>query len=203
MELAFAIIHTLHHYPHVLAFVAGFLAEEILLLVGFLAGQHVVPFWTTVFWGFLGILCVDSLTYLVGKSRFFKNYVVKKVTSSKYKSVANALGDLTHHNLFLSLFFTKFIYGPRMLAIMYLSFKKMNYKKFMIYDATTVALWLLLMMPLAWLAGQGILASFSIVKQVEKGILLIALLYVGILLLERLFISKLLKRAKKKAKKTR
>ncbi len=162
------IILFLQGYPILSGFLAGFLAEELLVILGFLAGQDIIPFWIVFFSGLLGIFCIDSLYFLFGRIKKFHNPIAKRINSSRYSKIAGKIGKLTNNNKFFSLFLSKFIYGPRMIIIIYFAFNNMPYRKFVFYEISALLLWASLVMPLAWLAGIGVLASLDVVKRIER-----------------------------------
>lgn len=161
-------IYALLHYPKILSFVSGILAEELLLFLAFLSGHHLIDFAEVFFFGLLGAICIDSLYYLIVKTKLFHKYIAKRVESLRSIGIIKRIDTVAHHNIFLALFLSKFIYGPRTLAIVNFASRGMSYRKLMTNDLGALAAWFVLMMPLAWAAGHGLISSYSSVKEIEK-----------------------------------
>ena len=184
----------MQHYPYIASFIAGFFAEEILVFLGFLSGHHLISFWSVLFYGILGILVLDSSVFAFGRTLIFRRLLRSRNLIRKKRKKIAWIKKVTHQNIFLSLLLTKFIYGPRMLIVAYYALGGMSYKKFLSKDILAVLLWSAIMMPLAWMAGRGILSSFNVVKHIETTLMVAALFVIVFFVLERFVISKMLKK---------
>ena len=184
--------------PIIVSFIAGFLAEEVLIMIGFLSGQGLIPLWTLFTFGLLGGLCIDSIHFFLGTRKCVRRTHCR-IKETKYHKLIEPILKFTHNNIFLSLFITKFIYGPRVLMAMYLAIRRMKYHQFIKYDLIALISWAIIMLPLAYLAGRGILSSFSIIGELK---IVISFMIIGIILYNlggRLILRKLKKSLSKKS----
>ena len=194
MALEQIVIPILIGYPKLLAFIAGFLAEEILLALSFLSGQGLISFQSLIVFGFLGALCIESIYYFIATSKFFRNKIIKKIKLNKYKKVLDKIDKLAHHNVLLTLFLSKFFYGPRTIVVMNFAYKGMPYKKLMYQDVIALLLWMCLMLPIGWAAGQGLISSYDVIREVERAVAYSILFTIFAFLLGRYIINRISKR---------
>ncbi len=163
-------IYTLLHYPKVMAFGAGILAEELLLFLSFLSGHNLIDFKTVLIFGFLGAMVIDSIYYFIARSSFFKKYIENRMKSIRSIGLIKKIDKFANHNIFITLFLSKFIYGPRTIVILNFASNGMKYRKFLYNDVLAMLLWYILLPPLAWAAGHGLISSYGAVKEIEKTI---------------------------------
>ena len=155
-------------------FGAFFFGEMIILSAAFLAGQDV---WSigNVFWlAFAGTVLSDMLWFVFGRSLTSATYWQK--AQKTYGGFLRRLDRLTGQRPFLSLLFIKFVYGTRVLTIIYLSVRKIRLWQFLLFDAVGTVLWLGVMLSVGWLAGRGVVNVLGAVHQVEYGLLGLILL---------------------------
>src|SRR3989344_7628269 len=134
---------------------AFFFGETVILAAAFLAGQGI---WSveSVFWlSLAGTVASDSLWFLLGLT-FFKFTKRWEKFQDKYKLFLAKLEKITGQKPFLSLLFIKFLYGTRILTIIYLSIRKIHFGRFLIFNTVGTILWLFVMIGVGWLVGQGI-----------------------------------------------
>lgn len=157
---------------------AFFFGETVIITAAFLAA-HKLWSMDEVFWLALsGTVLADVVWYLFGQRlmRFFRRW-------KKYREEGNqllaALEKTTGQRPFLALLFIKFLYGTRVLTIMYLSARKVGLRTFTIFDSIGTVLWLIAVMAIGWLAGKSITNLAPVLDRVEFAALVLILCIIG------------------------
>lgn len=189
MNYVYTAVLFLKYYPILSAFIAGLIGEELIIFLAFLSGQGIISFWIVLVYGLLAIICVDSFLFFLGRWKMLHKIAINKTRYFKYNNFMESIKKITHNNVIVSLFLTKFVYGPRMLIIIYFGYQNMKYKKFFIKDTIALFLWAAIMVPLAWVAGLGLVESFSVVKNIERVVAIAIVFIVAIYFTARYLIS--------------
>lgn len=143
-----------------------FFGEAVVLSAAFLAGQGLWSAWT-VFWiALLGTLSADSLWFLYGQKLLglFHKFEPYRRPSEKFLT---ALEKITGARPERALLFIKAVYGTRILTIIYLAIRKVNFFKFLIFDAFGSAWWIAILVSFGWLAGRKLVDLVPIIDQLE------------------------------------
>lgn len=140
--------------------------ETIILAAAFLSGQGL---WSvqTVFWlTFLGTVFSDCIWYVLGKkfARKSREWEEKKM---KYRAFLSMLERITRRRAFLSLLFIKFLYGTRIITIMYLAIHNLRFRTFLLFNSIGTLLWLLVLLPIGWYAGHSIGGDIPDIKKFQ------------------------------------
>ncbi len=158
-------------------FGAFFFGETVILTAAFLAGQGT---WSieSVFWlSLAGTVTSDSLWFLLGQT-FFKFTKRWEKYQDQYQTFLIKLEKITGQRPFLSLLFIKFLYGTRILTILYLSIRKVRYATFLLFNTVGTILWLSVMIFVGWLVGRGVGNAVQIFSRVEYIVTALVLLIV-------------------------
>ena len=156
---------------------AFFFGETVILTAAFLAGQGT---WSieSVFWlSLAGTVTSDSLWFLLGQT-FFKFTKRWEKYQDQYQTFLIKLEKITGQRPFLSLLFIKFLYGTRILTILYLSIRKVRYATFLLFNTVGTILWLSVMIFVGWLVGRGVGNAVQIFSRVEYIVTALVLLIV-------------------------
>ena len=165
-------------HPKILSFAAGLVAEEVLLILAIFSGKGFITSpWTIAVFGYLGVMVIDTVYFFIGRTKFIGGLREHRLLSRSYRKLPKFMTELKHKNEFLFLFSTKFIYGVRTFGIISLGHKGTTFGKFLKYNTLAVAIWFAIMLPLGWLAGQGLGDFFSIAQHVDR-LLLVAVIIV-------------------------
>ncbi|KKW42207.1 MAG: DedA membrane associated protein [Candidatus Magasanikbacteria bacterium GW2011_GWA2_56_11] len=168
---------TLYHAPAI--FAGAFLfGETIILSAAFLSAQG---WWQpgTVFWfSLLGTVIADCVWFFFGHlatrtRRWEKN-------QEKYARVIEFVERKTGNRPYLALIPIKFMYGTRILTIIYLSLHRVKFWSFLAADLAATALLLAVLIPLGWLAGRGytnLLTTYHGVTYALGGVLVLFAAY--------------------------
>jgi len=80
--------------------------------------------------------------------------------------------------MFLSLLFIKFLYGTRIMAILYLSMRRMRFLTFLLFNTIGTIIWLVAIILVGWLAGKGVANIDEIYQRFEFVLMTLVLLLV-------------------------
>ena len=132
---------------------AFFFGETVIIAAAFLAGQGTLEVLPVFVLAFLATIVSDTVWFLLAKILLWLNRLEKYKTHSEI--IVNKMTKLTGDKPFLALLFVKFLYGTRVITIIYLSLRSIPLKKFVIYDALGTLIWLAVIIPIGWLAGKS------------------------------------------------
>lgn len=76
---------------------------------------------------------------------------------------------MTSRRAFLALLFIKFLYGTRIITIMYLSIHRLRFRTFFLFNAIGTFLWLLVMVTIGWYASVRIDGDIPDIKKFQYG----------------------------------
>ena len=110
MALQELLIIALQEYTPLLAFFAGLLLGDALIVLAVLAGAGKISLWPLFVFGFLGEIVHDVTFYLIANSRL-AFYLKRKLNlSTKESKIARFIERVGGKNYILPMFFAKFIY---------------------------------------------------------------------------------------------
>lgn len=179
------LMQILQAYTPALAFVAGLMLGDALILLGALAGAGKLNIFVIFIFGLIGELVHDSVFFYLAKSNFIY-YVKRKLKLHKGRNKAAELIEKlagTRAGYFVPLFFAKFIYGVRDSVVLYIGHKEKNFKKYFLRCLLASILSIAIIISLGWLAGRGFTEIIHVFKGIEKGVgLLLISLFVAYVL---------------------
>ncbi len=144
-------------YPAIICFLGGiFGGEETIFILSILAVQNNINFLIIIFFSYLGILVSDIIWFFLGRTKLFNWLIKRKIFSKVYYHFDKTLDKVTKGNDFKALLFTKFLYGLRIITIMYLARERMKFKQFLKYSLIIVGIWTIVVCSLGFAAGQGV-----------------------------------------------
>jgi len=183
IDSSIAALLTTYQLPAVLIG-SFFLGETVIITAAFLSAHGV---WSplAVFWlALLGTILSDTVWFLLGQQILIQ---LNRWEFYKKQSVplVRALTKLTGEKPFLVLLFIKFLYGTRILTIIYLSTRKMKLSTFTLFNGIGTTIWLIVIITIGWLAGKSIIDVLPFLNSTQYIILVLVI----ILLLVRLVTS--------------
>ncbi len=194
MSLLTIILSFLSVYGPLISVLGGiFGGEETLILFSIFAAHNVISIWVVAIFFYIGILISDTIWFFVGKTELFNRIVSGKSASKIYGYWDKLLDKATKGNDFQALLITKFLYGFRLITIMYLSRERLDLKNFILYSIIVDAIWISVITTIGWLTGKGIAAAANISNNLELVLILIGLSLLAFFLIMR-FLSILVKR---------
>ncbi|MFA6510468.1 MAG: VTT domain-containing protein [Candidatus Paceibacterota bacterium] len=159
-------------------FLGSFLfGETVILAASFLSAQGFWSAWTVFFLSLLGTMSSDALWFLYGHKllSFFHRWEKYRHHSERFlKTLERITGNHPHR----ALLFIKAVYGTRILTIIYLSLRKVNFGKFILFDLIGSAWWLAAITLFGWLAGKSIVNLMPFVDSLQYAALAIVFIVV-------------------------
>ena len=155
--------------------------ETIMIAAGFLTSFEEInlSLYLVILFGILGTLIADSFWYLVGHSgkkgsKFLERY--EKFALVKPKVIQKIKYHFNKHSG-KTIFFSKFIYGTRIIILIMAGALGMKYKKFLFYNAISIIFWTIGMSVLGYYLGEGFLLIKKYIKGAEFILIGVVLVY--------------------------
>lgn len=147
---------SLANYPILVSLFAGIFAGEIAALtLSFLAAQGVMPFWIVFTFMWVGEIIGDMIYFEIGRLRFFHKLRDFKKFGLFFGKVDKFISQISKESIFLTLLYSKFVYGSRTAVVIFLGMKKANRLKFFLSECVVMAIVLLILLPIGFAAGKG------------------------------------------------
>lgn len=148
-------------YSYLILFVwAIFEGEVALVASGVLSHMGEMNFLLALLAGMLGGMTGDIFWYSTG--RFNKQYAIKILRSHR-REVALARIQVYRYGAYI-VFIQRFIYGARLVVPLLIGASRYNFKRFLIINFFSSALWSLLYLTIAYFLGDSILQVFHYLK---------------------------------------
>lgn len=179
MHIGTTTLAMLYAYEFPALFFGGFFfGETVIIPAAFLAGQNILSlqevFWVT----FLGTVIADTLWFIAGPPLFRFAHRFEWI-AARSESVLKRVKELYADQPFRALLVSKFVYGTRILTVIYLSFEKVSAVRFLLVNLASTFLWLVAIVAIGWLAGKSIVNLIPFVSDVTYALLIILLLIMG------------------------
>ncbi len=155
MQVSAQVLSLLSQYQ-ILALFAGsfFFGESVIIGAGILSAYGVWAPVTVLWVAFLGTMSSDTAWFFGGRY-FFAQFQKWEMMQKVYERVIIMLERKASAKPFRILLVIKFLYGTRILTIIYLSLRRVAYRSFFIYNAIGSIVWLMVMISIGWLIGKG------------------------------------------------
>lgn len=187
MELITQILLFFGNNTPIISFVGAIIGgEETLIFLSVLAAQGYLTIWFVFIFFYLGVMTSDILWYFIGKSKISDWIIQKKFISSTYLYWGKLLNTTTGGSNFQALLFTKFLYGLRMPAIIYIGREGMKIKPFLFYSIIVNFIWAIVITIIGWFAGKGISLATSLSNNLPLYLLLMGITLIVFVVLIRL-----------------
>ena len=134
---------------------AFFFGDTAVMAAAYVAAQLEWSVVAVFLMALLGTVTADTLWFYFGRKILLRLHKWNKL-KHKYERVVKKLERMSERHLLLSLLYVKFLYGTRIVTILYLSWRRITIPKFIMYDTLGVIGWLLVLLPIGWLAGKGV-----------------------------------------------
>lgn len=179
-----SLIYALKSNPIILAFIAPFIAGELgVITIAFFSGIGIFPLWTIIIFSFFGMIVLDSIWFSIVRNRQFEKLKKNKKIFTKYQNLEKRIEKFSNKSDLIILFISKLLIGTRILIIIYISLRKMSFKKFLLVDSIPTFLWALTLGYLGWFAGRGYYSIKTITDNLMIGEIFLALFIALIYLL--------------------
>ncbi len=159
--------------------------EETVLLLSVLAARDFYPIWIVFVFCFLGILVADSVWFFVGRLKLVTKMKEHKYFKKHSEKARNFIDNKFKGNHFILLFSTKFLYGLRIVTLMFLG-RRIKFKEFFMYNSIIAAIWTIVIVSLGWFAGRGVGWLWDTYRNLQL------LIIVGIIIIVAFYILKII-----------
>lgn len=178
-----SLIQLFAEYSIPLCFFGGLIGgEEIIMTLSFLsAAQNLLPLWQIMIFAPIGVFLSDIIVFSIGRFHLVHNFHKLETFSKVYMKVDKVIQRISK-KVFLTLLYTKFMYGARILTLLYLGIRKTNFKKFLISDFLVVAIWIIPITLVGWLGGSGFKLVMTIFKSIQIASITIVLFIIAVFL---------------------
>jgi len=181
-------------YGTLITFLGGLIGgEEVIITFAFLSATGLFPLWWIAVFSTIGVYLSDIIVLSIGRCDRIGNFQRLEKYSKVYQKVDHLIVKISRENLFLTLLYTKFLYGTRVLTLIYLGIKKVKWIKFLIYDFIVVCIWIIPVILVGWLGGSGFRIVITVFKRAELTIMLIIIFIILVLMIRAWIKTKLLK----------
>lgn len=171
------------HYGELISFLVGFfLGLESVMILAFLGSNGALNPVTLFIFALLGLVLSDSMYFAIGKYRLLNGFRRHIKISEKVHSTFHRI---TKKNFLFTMLYTRFAYGFSIVTLIYLGFKDISWKKFLVANIGVNIFGAILAMALGWLAGNGYKSILTNFKRVEIGIGFIVLFVIILIFLEK------------------
>ena len=178
-------------YAPLVCFLGAILGgEETLILLSIIAAHGYMSIWIILVFFYLGIIVSDMIWYYAGKSELFNWLVRRKLLSRAYFHWGKLLDKATKGNDFRALFLTKFLYGFRLITIMYLSRERIRLRKFIEYSLIVDAIWVGAITTIGWFAGKGVKLANTLSNNLVLTLFIAGIIIIGFTIIMRLIAKK-------------
>lgn len=189
-----AILPFLKTHGIIISFLGGFITgESIILTLAFLSANDFISLWYVLVFCTLGMYLSDFIPFLFGRFKFVKNLMRKEKFARHIEKVEDILLRFTRNNLFLTLLYTKVVYGASIPALIYLGSKKTLKSKFAINNLLVELIFVPIVVSIGWLSGKGFNSAVTIFEDIKIGIFLLVVLIIVLYIIRKWANQKLIK----------
>jgi len=158
-----------------------FEGEVVVIFAGVLANLGALNCAESLVFIWAGILTKIFIVYYLG-SILHEQFSQNKFLQYIEKRISTIMPRFAEKP-FWSIFASTFIMGTGWIVMLYAGYKKINFKRYLIAEFTSVAIWGPLMLTLGYFFGQ---AALSVTRELWKFSLVIILLIIGYVLFEKI-----------------
>ena len=179
-------------YSYVVPFLGALIGgEETILVITTLSAQGIIPFWVVAVFSFLGTVVSDTLWFFVGKTPLYGKLISLSSFKNGYSRLVRMMDTVFHGNFFMALLVTKFLYGTRIVTIMYISKKDLSFLFFTIYNSLTTIIWLSVILTIGWFAGKGVSVLLKVTENIQI-VAVVVIVFIAAFYILRIWINKVI-----------
>ena len=158
-----------------------FEGEFFVISTGILAHLGALNFWFSLLFILLGALSKTFIGYAFGEF-LYKKFNRHKVFTYLERRVRNILPRFKEKP-FWSIFVSKFIMGANYIVIIFSGYEKIDYKKYLQAELSSIAIWAPLMLSLGYFFSY---TALHITREIWKFMLVILILFIIFILFDKL-----------------
>jgi membrane protein DedA with SNARE-associated domain len=122
-----------------------------------------ISLWIVFFSAYIGTMIGDSIWFMLSL-RYGHHLEKRKKLKKAYIKIEKIIEQVFGKRHLLALTVVKYLYGTRVITILYLAKEKIRYKQFLYYDLVSTFFWIIGVGFLGWLIGEG----FVLLKTFEN-----------------------------------
>jgi len=170
--------------------------EEVIISLVFLSAMGLFPLWWILVFVTLGEFISDFTIFSLSRLNLFHKFKKIEKLTRLYNKADKFIVKVSKESTFLTLLYSKFIYGTRIFTLIYLSSKKIQWKKFLISESFVLIVWMSITVAVGWFAGASVKQFSSAFKNIEFTLLLLLIFIILIIVIKKWIQTKLLKTQK-------
>ncbi|MFH1901981.1 MAG: hypothetical protein ABIK26_07010 [Candidatus Omnitrophota bacterium] len=170
--------------------------EELILSLVFLSSLGLFPLWWILIFVTLGEFISDIVIFSLGRIDLFHKFKKIEKLTKLYKKADNLIMKVSKKSTFLTILYSKFIYGTRIFTLVYLSSKKTKWQKFLVSELLALMVWMSITVVIGWFAGASIKQFSLAFKNTGLTIALLVIFIILIIMMKKWIQTKLLKKQK-------
>ncbi len=172
------------NYQQIAVFVGSFFFGESVIITLSVLGKSIgLTFGRIFIMALLGTVLADLTWFKFGDVLLKDIKLIDRWNERVSKEYSPLVKRITRHGPVLSLLYIKFLYGTRVLTILYLSSVKVSIRKFLIFDTIGTIAWLSVIVGFSWSLGAS---AKSVIREIQDVAYLI-LIAIAILIAFRIF----------------
>ena len=152
--------------------------EWVIISLAALSAQGVMPIYTVFLSSYAGTVTSDFIWFSLGKTKFLSVFITHRYTQATMDAIAGSLNKISKGNHLSTLIITKFLYGTRIIVLLYMSQINLPLKEFMRHNMVATFIWLTVVTAIGFLAGKGLTYLLEIFENITIafGIILLIVL---------------------------
>lgn len=186
----------LTHYIPLLAFLAPIIGggELGVIAAAFLFVKDFTGFSIIVILSALGMIIADSIWFFIARSRFFGKFKNWRRISAQYKNLERNIEKLSHDRDILIISLAKLLAGTRILIVLYISGRKINFKKYIVYNSIVNFLWAIILIFIGLATARGFNSIIAVFRDVQLAITFLIAVFLLFYILQKWISKKLMRR---------
>jgi membrane protein DedA with SNARE-associated domain len=176
-------------YPvlkYLVVFFGTALGGEIFLVAfAFLSAQGLISLYTLVPLSFLGTTFADTSWFLLSRTKIVSRLFEHRYATPAVTMITTTISRISKGSHFLALVFAKFLYGTRIITIIYVSKTHLSLKKFLHYNTYAVLFWVAAVIPIGYASGLGYTYISHFFQNLYASITFAVLVLIFIILFQR------------------
>lgn len=170
--------------------------EEVILSLVFFSAMGLFPLWWVLVFVTLGEFMSDFAIFSFAKLKRFEKVKKTERLTKIYEKVDTFIIKVSKGSTFLAILYSKFIYGTRIMTLVYLSSKKVRWQEFIVSDFLVLMVWMSITVTVGWFVGTSVKQLGSIFKNLEFTLLLLLVFIIFVIFIKKWIEKKWLKKQK-------
>ena len=185
-------------YPEIISFFGGlFGGEATIITLSFLAINGLMPIWTILVFSTLGLIISDFVLFMIGRLDFVRNIKQLEKHYKTFKKIDSIIIKWSRNKIFLVIFYTKFIYGASIPALIYLGIKKSSISKFLFCNVLVNVLFVSLLISLGIFGGSSFKYIINVFRDIKLAVLMLIIFIIFIIMFNKWINKKLIQNQRK------